>query len=659
VPNVSANEYFGDMVARAISRRGVLRGGALAALVVGAGGLGSSPAVAVTAAAGYKGLSFTAVPANTIDAVTVPDGYAQELVVGWGDPILAGAPTFDVAKQSARAQAQQFGFNNDFIGFLPLGGRRALLVINHEYTNEELMFPGWTPETATDEQRRITLAAHGMSVVQIERMRRTDRWVLAKDRGSYNRRITAATPFAFTGPARGSELLKTSVDPAGRTPLGTFNNCAGGVTPWGTVLSGEENINQYFGAATGLPEPYAASYERYGFLAERSERGWEDVDPRFDLTKEPTEGHRFGWIVEVDPSDPDSTPRKHTSLGRFKHEGATISIAKDGRVVTYLGDDERNDYVYKFVSHKKYRAGDGKAARAHNLCLLEDGDLYVARFSGDSPAEEIDGSGELPADGLFDGTGQWLPLVTDGKSRVPGKSVEQVLVFTREAADLVGATKMDRPEDVERNPVTGGVFIALTNNNTRRPAGSAGPKNPGVDEANPVARAEEGEEVGNKYGHVIELREDGNDAAATGFTWAIFLVCGDPEQPFTYFAGFDKSQVSTISCPDNLMFDRRGNLWIATDGAPGTTGFHDGFFACPVEGAGRGLVKAFLTVPIGAEATGPALSKDNRSIFVSVQHPGEGGTYDEPISTFPDGPGTKPRPAVVVAWRPDGQRIGT
>jgi secreted PhoX family phosphatase len=218
---------------------------------------------------------------------------------------------------------------------------------------------------------------------------------------------------------------------------------------------------------------------------------------------------------------------------------------------------------------------------------------------------------------------------------------------------------MDRPEDVQRNPVTGGVFIALANNSARRPAGAAGPENPAVDEANPVALTEDGEAVGNKYGHIIELREDGNDGAATGFRWQVFMVCGDPEQPFSYFAGFDKTEVSPISCPDNLMFDRAGNLWIATDGAPETIGFHDGFFAAPVEGTGRGRLKAFLTVPVGAEATGPALSEDGRSIFVAVQHPGEGGSYDEPTSTFPDGPGTKPRPSVVVVWREDGKRIGT
>ena len=661
VPNLSANESFGDIVTRAISRRSVLRGGAAAALVVGAGGLGACapdtnppPRDPV-----YKGLSFAAVAPNTLDAVTVPDGYRQAPVVRWGEPMLENGPAFDITAQTAEAQVAQFGYNNDFVGFLRLDDRRALLVVNHEYTNEVLMFPGWTPKTATDEQRRIALMAHGMSVVQIERAGRANKWVLSDDRGSYNRRITGATPFAFTGPARGSDLLKTSVDPAGTTPLGTLSNCSGSVTPWGTVLSGEENFDTYFSAAGGFPAPYAASYERYGFAADRSRRGWEDVDPRFDLTKEPTEGHRFGWIVEVDPTDPASTPRKHTALGRFKHEGATISIAKDGRAVAYMGDDTTNEYLYKFVSRKKYREGDGQSARAHNFTLLEDGDLYVARFTGQSPAAEIDGSGELPAQGVFDGTGQWLPLVIDGTSWVPGKSVEEVLVFTREAADNVEATKMDRPEDVRRNPVTGGVFVALTNNSERRAGGAAGPSNPAVDEANPVALTEDGEAVGNKYGHVIEMREDGNDAAATGFRWQIFMVCGDPEQPYTYFAGFDKTQVSPISCPDNLMFDRRGNLWIATDGAPDTIGTHDGFFATPVEGEGRGRLKAFLTVPVGAEATGPAMSEDDRSIFVAVQHPGEGGSYDEPTSTFPGGPGTKPRPSVVAVWREDGKRIGT
>ena len=267
IPNVSANEYFGDMVAREVSRCSVLRGGAVAALVVGAGGLGACTPDAPGGSRdpGDQGLSFTAMPPNTTDGVTVPDGYRQAPVVGWGDPILEGAPAFDIAAQSAEAQAAQFGYNNDFVGFLPLGDRRALLVVNHEYTNEELMFAGWTPQTATDEQRRIAVMAHGMSVVQIERVGRTDQWVLSDARGGYNRRITGATPFAFTGPARGSDLVKTSVDPAGTTPVGTLNNCAGGVTPWGTVLSGEENIDQYFGAAAGFPAPYAASYDRYGF----------------------------------------------------------------------------------------------------------------------------------------------------------------------------------------------------------------------------------------------------------------------------------------------------------------------------------------------------------------------------------------------------------
>ena len=316
VPNSSANEYFGDLVTRAISRRGVLQGGVVAALVVGAAGCTGSPPTDEPRSTGDPGLTFTAVPANTTDGVTVPEGYLQAPVVRWGDPILAGAPAFDIANQSADAQAVQFGYNNDFIGFLRLDDRRALLVVNHEYTNERLMFSGWTVKTATDEQRRITLMAHGMSIVGIERAGGTEQWVLSNSPREYNRRITAATPFEFTGPARGSDLLKTSVDPAGTTPLGTLSNCAGEVTPWGTVLSGEENVDVYFGAAAGFPAPYAASYARYGFAAERSRRGWEDVDPRFDLTAEPTEGHRFGWIVEVDPTDPTSTRAStHRSAG--------------------------------------------------------------------------------------------------------------------------------------------------------------------------------------------------------------------------------------------------------------------------------------------------------------------------------------------------------
>jgi len=460
----------------------------------------------------------------------------------------------------------------------------------------------------------------------------------------------------LTGPAAGHQLLRTSADPSGRIVLGTLNNCAGGETPWGTTLHGEENFNQYFGASGAVDPARAKAFARYGIrtTAGPSERRWEEVDRRFDLTAEPNEPNRFGWIVEIDPYDPTFVPRKRTALGRFKHEGATISLARDGRAVAYMGDDERFDYIYKFVSRRRYRRGNSVAARRHNRTLLDEGNLYVARFTGDSPAAEIDGSGRLPSDGEFDGTGIWIPLIEDGVSRVAGMSVAEVLIHTRLAADTVAPTKMDRPEDIERNPVNGRVYAALTNNSARTTA----------DEANPLTSSmtATGRRSGNRNGHIIEWREAFNDAAALNFTWRIFLIAGDPEAPETYFAGYDKSQVSPISCPDNVAFDPAGNLWIATDG--NALGSNDGFFATPVRGRERGHVKQFLTVPIGAEACGPVILGDARSVFVAVQHPGEetGSTFDTPRSTWPDKLSTKgyPRPSVAVVFAAAGDpRVGS
>jgi secreted PhoX family phosphatase len=448
----------------------------------------------------------------------------------------------------------------------------------------------------------------------------------------------------LTGPAAGSPLLRSSRDETGREAYGTLNNCAGGVTPWGTVLSGEENFNQYFVNAAGAPAEFQAAFARYGIPTGFGGRRWDRVESRFDLGQEPHEANRHGWIVEIDPFDATFVPKKRTALGRLKHEAGTVTLAEDGRPVTYMGDDERFDYIYKFVSSKPMRSGNSRGAREHNLTLLDEGTLYVARFTGDSPGAEIDGTGTLPSDGAFDGTGEWIPLVDGDQSLVPGMSVDEVLVNTRLAGDVVGATKMDRPEDMERNPVNGRIYAALTNNSNRTVAT--------VDEANPLAQsvvAGGATASGNRNGHVIEIEEDGNDPAATTFAWRIFLVCGDPAAAETYFGGFPKDQVSPISCPDNVAFDADGNLWIATDG--NVLGSHDGLFSVPVEGAERGQVKQFLTVPIGAETCGPTILEDGTSVFVAVQHPGEvtGATVENPASTWPDG--QFPRPSVVVAWR--------
>jgi secreted PhoX family phosphatase len=582
------------------------------------------------------GTNFTPVTPNRDDAVTVPEGYDHRVVIRWGDPVLPGAPQFDFHNQTAEAQSRQFGYNNDFVGLVPqdASGRRCLMVVNHEYTTESHMFPAGTydPENPTEEQVRIGWAAHGLTVVQTERDPQGGLRVVPS---RYSRRITLNTEFEVRGPVAGSRYLRTSADPEGRTVFGTMNNCAGGVTPWGTILSGEENIHQYFANADAVTDPVEAErLRRYGFAPGASTRKWERFDRRWDIAQEPNEPNRFGWIVEIDPNDPNSTPIKHTALGRFKHEGATIKITKDGRVAAYSGDDERFEYIYKFVSNGRYKPGRSAHARRHNSRLLDDGTLYVAKFTGDSPAEEIDGSGTLPSDGEFDGTGEWIPLASGDVSYVPGMTAEEVYVFTREAADRVGATKMDRPEDVEPNPVNGRVYASLTNNSDRGMAGKAA-----ADEANP--------RNGNRNGHVLEWEEAHGDAASTRFTWRLLLVCGDPAEADTYFGGFDKGQVSPISCPDNVTFDRHGNLWVATDG--NALGANDGLFSVPVEGPDRGHVKQFLSVPIGAETCGPVVTDD--VVVVAVQHPGEDGTPEEPQSHWPDG-GTSPaRPAIVAVWK--------
>ncbi|MFM9551334.1 PhoX family protein [Streptomyces caniscabiei] len=664
VPNTSTNAYVGDVIAGALSRRSVMRAAAVVSVAGAAGSavsLGTAgPAAAATPAdaagsaeaAGAaaskarpkaaRGLRYTPVAPNTADAVTVPDGYKQNVVIRWGEPILRGAPAFDPDKQTGKAQAGQFGYNNDFLALLPLPGERGrqLLVANHEYTDEVLMFRGYDAANPTRDQVEVAWAAHGLSAVVVEEDRRTGK-LTAVPRHHLNRRVTATTEFRLTGPAAGSDLLRTSADPTGRKVLGTLNNCSGGTTPWGTTLHGEENFNQYF-ANSNRPTD-----KRYGIGTGASERKWERFDKRFDVAQEPNEVHRFGYVVEFDPYDPTSTPRKHTALGRFKHEAATIRLTADGRPVVYSGDDERFDYFYKFVSSKRMRKGSSRAVREHNLSLLDEGTLYVAKLTGDSPAIEIDGTGKLPADGEFDGSGEWIPLATataeGAVSHVDGMTADEVFVFTRLAGDKVGATKMDRPEDIEPNPVTGKVYVALTNNSNRGVGA-----NPKADEANP--------RHANKHGQVLELTERWNRPESTKFAWLLFLVAGDPNDPATYFAGFPKDDVSPISCPDNVAFDRYGNLWISTDGSQ--LGSHDGLFGVATKGDRRGELKQFLTVPSGAETCGPIIQ--DRRVLVAVQHPGEldGATVENPKSTWPDGAGTYVRPAVVAVWRADGCDIG-
>lgn len=616
-------EAFAKVVEQRISRRGVLRAG-IAVTALAIAGPAVSLATARRAAAAGPMVSFTPIGPHTGDQIVVPAGYRYQVVHRWGDPLFARSPEFDLARQSADAQELQVGFNHDFTYFLPLGraGAAGLLWTNHEYTDGAMMFPAYDPAAPTEDQVLIELAAHGATLVRVDRI--SDAWVI--DRGSpYNRRITGTTPIRISGPAAGIDLLRTDSDPSGRRVLGMLNNCGGGVTPWGTVLTCEENFNQYFANAGALPaaDPRSASHRRYGIPSGASERRWEAHVERFDVARHPNEPFRFGWVVEVDPLAPGSIPVKRTALGRFKHEAATCVKARDGRVVVYSGDDERFDYVYKFVSDRPVSDD-----RARNADLLDTGTLYTARF-------------------LADGTGTWLPLRfgTPPLDREHGfASQGEVLARTREAADALGATKMDRPEDFEANPVTGKVYGALTNNTQRGTTGR-----PGTDAANPRAR--------NRWGHILEIAEAGADMAATSFTWEIFLLAGDPADPSTFFAGFPKDQVSPMANPDNITFDSRGNLWIATDGQPNSLGLNDGIYAVPTEGPQRGQVLQLLGAVVGAEVASLGFTPDSKVLFAAIQHPGEGGTLAAPTSHWPDGSAAVPRPAVIAVWREDGAML--
>ncbi|TBN39389.1 PhoX family phosphatase [Paracoccus subflavus] len=651
--NPTRNPTMGEIIAARFSRRGFLRG----SMAVAAISATVSPIALLSAdaarAQGVDGsaFDFPEVTAGVDADHHVAEGYDADVLLRWGDKVFADAPDFDPLNQSESAQERQFGYNNDFVGFIPLDGAddRGLLVVNHEYTNEHLMFPGivtirTVEETAedgtvtstqeievseADESRvNIEMAAHGGTVIEIRKV--DGKWQPVLD-GALNRRITAKTEMEITGPAAGHARLQTVADPSGRKVLGTVNNCAGGVTPWGTYIMAEENFHGYFIGT--LPEGHAeaANYERLG--VPDATYAWGNFHDRFDVSKDPNEPNRFGWIVEVDVMDPASAPRKRTALGRFKHEGAESVVAKDGRVVFYLGDDERFDYVYKFVTAGAYNPDD----RAANMDLLDEGTLYVARFHDDGRIE-------------------WLPLV-HGEGPLTAEngfqSQADVLIETRRAADLLEATPMDRPEDIQPNPTTGRAYVMLTNNTRREEANAANPR------------------VDNAFGHIIEIIEGEGDFTATTGTWEILVKCGDPsiaEVGATFST--ETTANGWFGMPDNCAVDTDGRLWVSTDGnSPSDTGRTDGLWAVDTEGSARGTSRLFYRVPVGAELCGPCMTDDMTTFFVAVQHPADGGddweghgrpSYYEDLSTrWPDFDDAMPvRPAVVAITKQDGGRIG-
>jgi len=638
--NQSANRSMGDIVESRLRRRDILKGLAGVAGAAAAAPLAGVFPAAPALAAGPS-VSFREVTAGVDPTHHVPEGYDADILIRWGDPVLPDAPAFDPLRQTAAAQKLQFGYNNDFLGYLPMPGaaqpgRHGLLVVNHEYTNEELMFPGIGLQDAKDEAFRkmtpdlvaIEMAAHGGAVLEVKKD--NGRWRVVPA-SKYARRIDADTPMEITGPAAGHPRMQTAADPSGRRVHGMLNNCAGGVTPWGTWLSCEENIHYYFWGKLADDHPEARNFKRIGVPG--NAYAWGRFHDRFDIAKEPNEANRFGWVVEIDPFDPTSTPKKRTALGRFKHEGASGVINKDGRYVVYSGDDERFDYVYRFVTSAKVDTGNPAA----NRDILDDGVLSVARYNED-------------------GSLDWLPLV-HGQGPLSAAngfaSQADVLIETRRAADLLGATKMDRPEDVEASPLHSKIYVMLTNNTRRTPAQ--------VDRANPRAA--------NAFGHIIEMTAPDGDHAADRFSWDILVKCGDPSQEKVQ-ATFHGTTTANgwFGMPDNGAIDGEGRLWVATDGNSGpTTGRTDGVWALETEGEGRGASRLFFRAPMGAEVCGPVFTPDDETLFVAIQHPGETesgakelATFEKPSTRWPDfNDDMPPRPSIIAITRRNGGKIGS
>ena len=643
-------DSIGDIILRRYSRRAVLRdslGVAAAAALFGPAVLASRGA---RAEAPGDRFDFKEIAAGVDETHHVAEGYRAQILLRWGDPLFTDSPAFDPHRQSAEAQLKQFGYNNDYVGFIPLGqdGNRGLLCVNHEYTNEEVMFPGLGRQDTTcfrdmtAELVAIEMAAHGVTIVEIAR--EDGQWSPVLD-SRYNRRISPLeTVMTVDGPAAGHDRLKTSADPTATRIVGTLNNCAGGITPWGTYLTAEENFHGYFWTdqkgecgkpAKGLGGAQAKSYARYGVPG--LWQAWGKFHDRFNVDKEPNEPNRFGWIVEIDPLDPTSVPVKHTALGRFCHEGAETILNKDGRVVVYCGDDTRFEHLYRFVTARAYDANDDAA----NRTLLSDGTLSVAKFDAD-------------------GGVTWLPL-THGEGPLTSEngfdSQADVLIDARLAATLLGATRMDRPEDVQPNQVIGKVYVNLTFNEKREASE--------VDAANPRA--------GNEFGHIIELAPPDGDHAADQFAWEILVRCGDPSiaevgalwNPETSADGW-------FTCPDNAAVDAEGRLWVATDQGEHwgeKTGRADGLYALETEGLRRRTSKLFFRCPVGAEMCGPCFTPDQETLFVAVQHPGADGTdkfkgferastFDDPATRWPDfDAATPPRPSVLAITKVGGGKI--
>ncbi len=687
VSNPSSNPHFSEVLEVSMQRRRFLQGGFGAAAL----GLFGAPALTRMSEAVARTLpaaapTFMPISAAFADEVRVPRGYTAQVLYSWGDPtgMRDNMPEFHavdgVSVNTAEEQAFQAGMDHDGMHYFPLDGdhddrgdrgrvrNAGVLCMNHENIQPEfLLGPNLTEAQRVQKMKN----AHGLSVIEI-RQNADRQWSVARP-SKYARRVTADTPIRISGPAAGHAMMRTSADPKGREVLGTLNNCANGATPWGTYVTCEENFNGYFQTDSTDPAVLTTHMRRYGVAVGPFGYNWHRVDRRFDPVVEPNESNRFGWVLEIDPKRPSRAPVKRTALGRFKHENAAVVLAKDRRVVVYMGDDERNEYIYKFVSDRRFNAGDHGEGHGDNegndSDLLDRGTLYVAVFAPGA------------ATGDARGEGRWVPLAFGHNGLTPENGFAnqaEVLIKTRQAADRVGATMMDRPEWIAVHPATKEVYVTLTNNNRRgatppssnNPNGTtaAGSARPPVDDANPRAN--------NVYGHVLRWREMGGDPAALTFEWDVYLLAGDPADPGAVgaaasatktvgYPGFEDPTFRTFSAPDGIAFDAQGWLWIETDYGPSKTGVQKNMGNCHMMlgDLPTGRIGRFLTGPNGCEITGWTMSPDQKSLLINIQHPGENGSLppaapNERTSTWPNA-SRPPRSSTIVITKDDGGVIGT
>ena len=623
--NRSNNRHFNEVLKSGMSRRMILKGSLAAAATTF---FGSSAVLA--AKGGQKGpngsvgqnkqnglVSFQevsldqfATDANSGKLPVISDDYTYEVLIPWGTPLKSGITPYEGnagTRPTSAEQENMIGLGHDGMHFFPLNrqGNRGLLCINHEYgTNFHVFGENRLPNSL--EEVRRSQHVHGVSVVEIAEDN-GGKWDVVLD-SPYNRRITPNTEMEFSGPvpfAPGSPIYDSGV-----SPKGTVNNCANGFTPWGTYLTCEENFDGYFGNGPfGGPWVQNPADARYSVSDDRTRYGWCDFDERFDLSSLTfaNENKRFGWIVELDPKDPDAKPIKRTALGRIKHEGIALTVGRGGRVVGYMGDDQAGDYIYKFVSD-----GNWRSMRAQGMSPLDHGKLYVARFNDD-------------------GTGDWLELTIDNPVLAAEfNSQAEVLTYARISGDLLGATPMNRPEWTAVAP-NGDVYCTLTNSGGQALAGNA---------ANPVETQSDG--------HIIRWR-DSEQHTGTTFNWDIYIIANTTH-------GTEES----FSDPDGLWIDPDGRVFIQTDGGQ-KDGLQDQMIIGNIFGETdeNGLEFKRLIVGVSSdEITGVAYTQNQETMFINIQHPGNGSRSSTNFPAPFDGT-TIPRDATLVLRRKGGGVVGS